>query len=232
MRRTKLLVGVGALIIAAILGAWAVYAFTQQASPAAVVPMVAPNTTASGTSTPVVSDKPGIPAPSVHEYGTMTLLLGETVHFPDLTITPLSITEDSRCPLGVMCIQAGTVRVSVRVVAGMGTNIATLTQNQPFTTEAETITLIEVQPMKRQSGTITDKEYRLTFNVQKTDTARCYVGGCSSQLCTDRPDAISTCEYTAAYGCYRTATCERQASGSCGWTQTPALKACLANPPE
>jgi hypothetical protein len=56
---------------------------------------------------------------------------------------------------------------------------------------------------------------------------KCYVGGCSSQLCTDKPDMMSTCEYTEAYGCYKTATCERQSTGACGWTQTPELKQCL-----
>jgi hypothetical protein len=55
----------------------------------------------------------------------------------------------------------------------------------------------------------------------------CYVGGCSGQLCTDDPDAASTCEYREEYMCYRTATCERQSSGQCGWTQSPQLSACL-----
>ena len=38
--------------------------------------------------------------------------------------------------------------------------------------------------------------------VPPTTAAGCYIGGCSQQLCTDQPDAISTCEYTAAYVCY------------------------------
>jgi hypothetical protein len=41
----------------------------------------------------------------------------------------------------------------------------------------------------------------------------------------------STCEYRAEYACYRTAVCERQSNGACGWTENAALKACLANPP-
>lgn len=60
-------------------------------------------------------------------------------------------------------------------------------------------------------------------------TGKCYVGGCSSQLCTDKPDMVSTCEYREAYACYQTATCERQASGQCGWTPTPALSQCLGS---
>lgn len=58
--------------------------------------------------------------------------------------------------------------------------------------------------------------------------APCYVGGCSSQVCSDRQDVITTCEYRPQYACYRTATCERQANGQCGWTMTTALQQCLA----
>jgi hypothetical protein len=58
----------------------------------------------------------------------------------------------------------------------------------------------------------------------------CYVGGCSGQLCTDRPDAVSTCEYRAEYACYRYARCERQSNGACGWSATDAFSQCWANP--
>lgn len=59
----------------------------------------------------------------------------------------------------------------------------------------------------------------------------CFAGGCSGQICSDDPGVISTCEWRAEYACYQTATCERQAGGECGWTQTSELQACLANPP-
>jgi hypothetical protein len=62
--------------------------------------------------------------------------------------------------------------------------------------------------------------------------APCYVGGCSGQLCTDEPGAVSTCEWRPEYACYQTATCARQADGACGWTETPELTSCLASPPE
>jgi hypothetical protein len=57
----------------------------------------------------------------------------------------------------------------------------------------------------------------------------CQVGGCSGQLCYDPAtgSGISTCEWREEYACYRSATCESQADGSCGWTMTPELKACL-----
>lgn len=59
--------------------------------------------------------------------------------------------------------------------------------------------------------------------------ATCFVGGCSSQICSDQEGVISTCEWREEYACYQAATCERQADGQCGWTQTPELSACLGN---
>ena len=57
----------------------------------------------------------------------------------------------------------------------------------------------------------------------------CYVSGCSGQICSEQQGAISTCEYKEEYACYKTARCERQTNGQCGWTQTPALAACLGD---
>ena len=60
--------------------------------------------------------------------------------------------------------------------------------------------------------------------------APCKPTGCSGTVCADE-DVATTCEYKAEYACYRDATCERQDDGSCGWTQTPELQACLDDPP-
>ncbi|MBI5645262.1 hypothetical protein HY970_04185 [Candidatus Kaiserbacteria bacterium] len=62
----------------------------------------------------------------------------------------------------------------------------------------------------------------------------CALAGCSSIVCASAEDAstiITTCEYRAEYACYKTARCEKQANGTCGWTQTNELKSCLKNPP-
>ena len=56
----------------------------------------------------------------------------------------------------------------------------------------------------------------------------CQIGGCSSQLCVDSAkDSVSDCEWRDEYACYRTATCERQANGACGWTETDELRECV-----
>ena len=56
----------------------------------------------------------------------------------------------------------------------------------------------------------------------------CFIGGCAAELCSDHAGMVSPCIWRDAYVCFRDATCERQASGACGWTATPELTACLA----
>jgi hypothetical protein len=56
----------------------------------------------------------------------------------------------------------------------------------------------------------------------------CYIGGCSQQICSDEPGAMSTCEYKPEYSCYQSARCEKQQDGKCGWTETVALNQCLS----
>jgi hypothetical protein len=64
---------------------------------------------------------------------------------------------------------------------------------------------------------------------RSTVLAPCRLGGCSGQLCLgpDSPDRVTTCEVRPEYACYRSAVCEAQASGACGWTETAELEACL-----
>ena len=69
------------------------------------------------------------------------------------------------------------------------------------------------------------------FYLRATDEvpAACKRTGCSGQICSDQ-DVFTTCQFLPEYACYQTATCEAQADGQCGWTETAALTSCLANP--
>ena len=166
-----------------------------------------------------------------HAYGAVTMRLGEKVAFKDLSMRVISLEEDSRCPTGVQCIQAGTVRVKVEIVSGLGTSTPTLGLGKSVTTEAEIITLTTTTPHPARDVSITPNEYQFTFTVAKRTVAECFIGGCSSQICSDQPGVVSSCEYRAEYACYQKATCQRQTSGACGWTQTAELKSCLLSPP-
>lgn len=194
----------------------------------------------SPTPTPGSTPVPTTPPTStgkVLPYGNVTLKLNQLATFKNISLLPLSIVEDSRCPSDVQCIQAGTVRVKVRVISGMGTSTSILTLGKVFTTEAEMLTLTRVTPDTQSTKPILNGDYRLTFNVALQSSlvpnnpkGKCYVGGCSAQVCSDQPGAISTCEYRPEYACYQTATCERQQTGVCGWTENVSLTACLAKP--
>jgi hypothetical protein len=64
---------------------------------------------------------------------------------------------------------------------------------------------------------------------QSRTDGSCFIGGCSDEVCSDQPGAISSCLWHDAYACFQTATCARQRSGACGWVPTPELGACLAS---
>ncbi len=55
---------------------------------------------------------------------------------------------------------------------------------------------------------------------------QCVVSGCSGQVCGEE-SVTTTCEYREEYACYKSAQCERQANGECGWTETSELRLCL-----
>ncbi len=188
------------------------------------------------TCQPVYAEKPPVVTGEILPYGNVTLRLNQLATFKNLTMKVISIEEDSRCPIDVQCIQAGTVRVKVEVASGLGTSTNILTLGEVFTTEAEAITLTEVTPLTNSKIELNGTDYRFVFNVVLREAAEkpapevtCYVGGCSSQSCSDKPGLVTTCEYKTEYACYQSATCEQQSNGRCGWTDTPELASCLRN---
>jgi hypothetical protein len=58
--------------------------------------------------------------------------------------------------------------------------------------------------------------------------APCAVTRCSGQICSDG-EVVTTCEWLPIYACYQEhGVCERQSDGTCGWTPTAELEACLS----
>jgi hypothetical protein len=205
----------------------------------------------SPTTTPPLSPAPPKETLPVLPYGKAVLRVGERAVFKDNSVTLLSVTEDSRCAEGVTCIWAGTLKAMILSVSGMGTSSRVIELGKFITTEGEMITFLSAEPYPKAGTTISPNEYRLTFEVTKrtaevkpapvppkvtptplpasnTKPAACYKGGCSGQICSDRQDMMSTCIFREEYACYQSATCERQANGDCGWTETAELKMCLS----
>lgn len=100
---------------------------------------------------------------------SVTAALNESVSVLGVSITPLSIEEDSRCPTDVMCIQAGQVRLKVMTVDGMGTSTTSITlgADEPITTEVVSVWLTDVLPVKVSTTPTEDEQYRFTFRVER-----------------------------------------------------------------
>lgn len=170
-------------------------------------------------------------------YGRVTLKVGEKAVFVNSFIKVLRVTEDSRCPQDVQCIWAGTLKVEVESVSGMGTSTSVIELGKSLTTEAEMISFVGAAPYPKAGSALLASDYVLTFDVSLRKTATpgttgaCYVGGCSGEVCSDQPNVASNCMYKSEFACYKKAsTCERQTTGACGWTQTNALAVCLNSP--
>ncbi len=192
-----------------------------------------PNTSteAPDTSTNTDTENPQTPTPVTPiAPGDDGVGLNEVAMFDTVAIKPVELIEDSRCPSDVVCIQAGTVRLAVEVVTSGRVSEEVLTLNEKKTIAGFDVTLTTVTPYPQVSVPRPENEYRFSFTVVKASAepvAKCFVGGCSSQVCSDSPDVVTDCMYREEYACYQTAKCERQSNGSCGWTQTPALTSCL-----
>jgi hypothetical protein len=128
----------------------------------------APLATSTDTSGPASVDTPTSAEPDTSSHGengqTPGTALGVRVEAGGLTITPESVLEDSRCPLGVMCIQAGTVRLAAVVSRGNDSTTTVLALGVPRILYDKTIVLEEVAPIKRRDTVITDAEYRFMFS--------------------------------------------------------------------
>lgn len=228
---------VGAVLIVIGLVAW--YAGIV---PTVWAPIGAGREEVATTTTEAMVEEDPAPTSGYYKYGAVTLPLNKAAGFESgSSMRVLEVLEDSRCPKDVQCIQAGTVRLSIRTTANGTTETNEIRLGESIRRGVETITFASVWPDSVSTEEIAPATYRFTFEVSTTPAVpapapepaqgQCYVGGCSSQLCSDRQDMVSTCEFRAEYACYRTATCERQTNGTCGWTQTAELKACVANPP-
>jgi hypothetical protein len=102
-------------------------------------------------------------------YGRATIGVGETAKFRGISITPMSVIEDSRCPEGVQCIQAGTVRVNVRSTFDNGSGRQDpIRLGSSTTVNTFAITLVTVEPRADADTEIDDNDYEFTFEVRQS----------------------------------------------------------------
>jgi hypothetical protein len=109
------------------------------------------------------------PSPS---GGIGSARLGQRGAIGGVAVTPLRIEEDSRCPTGVQCIQAGTVRLAVRIETRRARRQAVLTLAKPLRLDSGAwLTLCAVTPYPQRPGPVRPARYRFSFAVERAATA-------------------------------------------------------------
>lgn len=121
--------------------------------------------------------------------------------------------------------------LAILILAGGGAYFV-LNKNAPATQEAPTSSTSVPPPPTLSPPTKpvspNPKPPPEDNRVPITTEKKCVVTGCSGEICADDRGLVSICIYKPEFACYTSARCTVQANGTCGWTQTPELKACLA----
>lgn len=95
-----------------------------------------------------------------------TLKAGGSASFGGLRITLTSITEDSRCPKGVNCIQAGRVAALLSLTANGKTATQQIDSTKAITWSGYTISIESVSPLPVQ-GEKDFSKYEITFRIKQ-----------------------------------------------------------------
>ncbi len=95
-----------------------------------------------------------------------TLSVGETRLVSGVKITVNKIVSDSRCPVGVQCIQAGWVTANVTLQSDTDRETIDMNSNAaPRGFDSFSVSIASVAPEKAASHEINSSDYRLTFRV-------------------------------------------------------------------
>ena len=114
------------------------------------------------SSSSTASTSPSAPATSIN--GNYTLHVGQSMTGLGVTATLISV-DDSRCPIDVTCIQAGTVKAHIQFQTGNFSTLQTLSLGVPVSGAGLTGELVSVTPDKKEGVGITQSDYSLVFKV-------------------------------------------------------------------
>lgn len=105
---------------------------------------------------------------------TATIGIGQTVFVnnTNLRIQAVRIVEESRCPSGVYCIQAGRVVIETNIQSGDMIQVANLayggnvSNQESVVVDGYTVRIINVTPQARQGG-LNSWEYAITYQITR-----------------------------------------------------------------
>ncbi len=117
--------------------------------------------------TPAPTPSQTTPTPSSASKVSVIARYNEKVTALGVSITPLLVLEDSRCPSDAQCVTAGNIKLQTRIHSGATSTDQFLEIGKAYSTPTETITLTAVTPQPKMSQPIGSTMYRFTFEVKK-----------------------------------------------------------------
>lgn len=97
-------------------------------------------------------------------------MLGQKVRVGELTVTPIEVVEDSRCPTGVRCVWAGRLVVRTRIDGRTGgepwRDTADLRLGETYGARGKLIALVSGEPGKTAERETPPGEYRFTYEAR------------------------------------------------------------------
>ena len=95
-----------------------------------------------------------------------TASIGETAYTNGIRVRPLSVVEDSRCPINAVCVWAGRLVVRSEVIGGNWRRTLDLELGKAQQVADGALTLTGVQPSKMADAPVDPRAYRFTFDFQ------------------------------------------------------------------
>jgi len=83
-----------------------------------------------------------------------------------VSITPMQVVSDSRCPSDVTCIWAGEILVKIKLEKGSETSIVELKEGENASIGGSTVTFVSVLPEKISTQQTQASDYEFTFKVE------------------------------------------------------------------
>lgn len=99
------------------------------------------------------------------ETETTIARLGQRILSSGVHITPLEVLGDSRCPVDVTCIWAGTVNLRVKLEKGNDAETMTIKLGTEVAFAGKRVSLVSITPVPHSKNVIVSQEYRFKFLV-------------------------------------------------------------------
>lgn len=164
------------LVLVGVAGAFYFYPATP-VSPTAVVPTASTTPTACTEEAKVCPDGSSVgrtgpkcefaecPAATPPVTESPIAALNQKIAVNGVSITPLAVVSDSRCPTDVTCISAGEVTLKTKLEKGSVSKEVVLKMNVATVFEGMLVTLVSVTPENNSKKPFAKEAYRFIFRV-------------------------------------------------------------------